>query len=118
MTWARRVLGVALVIGTGVVHVAQPPDLGAAVTARLQTVDPLSLAALHVVTTLTGSALLALALAYAELDADAAWKAAHVDEDFQIEQWGWDAEASARREAREREMRAAATILKLLPPPA
>lgn len=118
VAWTNRAMGVAPRVGTGVVHVAQPPELGDAVKVRLQAFDPLALAALHVVTTLTGSALLALALAHAELDADAAWKAAHVDEDFQIEQWGWDAEASARRDARAREMRAAAIILKLLPPPA
>ena len=49
---------------------------------------PFGLAALHVVTTLTGSAILALALANGRLSPDEVWAAAHVDEDFQIEAWG------------------------------
>ena len=46
-------------------------------------------------TTLTGSALIALALAEGALDVDAAWAAAHVDEDWNISQWGEDAEAAS-----------------------
>ena len=42
------------------------------------------LGALSVVTTLTGSALLALALAAGRLTADEAWAAAHVDEDWNM----------------------------------
>ena len=59
-------------------------------------------------TTLTGSALLALAVARGRLSPEEAWRAAHVDEDFQAERWGVDAEAAARREARRREFEAAA----------
>jgi chaperone required for assembly of F1-ATPase len=60
-------------------------------------------------TSLTGSALLALAVARGRLSPDEAWGAAHVGEDFEIERWGADAEAGARREARWREFEAAAT---------
>ena len=49
--------------------------------------DPWRLGALHSVTTLTGSALLALALARGRITADEAWAAAHVDEDWNMEQW-------------------------------
>src|SRR6266478_870525 len=59
-----------------------------------------SIAALHVVTTLTGSALLALALAHGVRDAEQVWAAAHVDEDWNIEKWGMDEEVAARRAAR------------------
>ena len=58
-------------------------------------------------TTLTGSALLALAHAHGRLDAEATWAAAHVDEDWQIAKWGEDAEAKARRQRRWLEMQAA-----------
>jgi chaperone required for assembly of F1-ATPase len=61
-------------------------------------------------TTLTGSALLPLAVARGFLSPDAAWRAAHVDEDFEIERWGLDAEAAARREARWREFGAACIV--------
>ena len=73
-----------------------------------------ALAALHVLTTLTGSALLALAHADGRLDVETAWTAAHVDEDWQIGQWGEDAEAAARRERRHGEFVAAARFLALL----
>ena len=52
----------------------------------------LAIAASHVVTTLTGSALLALALMRGLLAADEVWAAAYVDEDWNSEQWGVDEE--------------------------
>ena len=61
-------------------------------------------------TTLSGSALLALAVARGRLSPEEAWRAAHVDEDFEIERWGADAEAGVRREARWREFEAAAIV--------
>ena len=64
-------------------------------------------------TTLTGSAVLALAVECGRLEAEAAWNAAHVDEDHQIELWGADEEAAARRAWRWREMEAAARVLAL-----
>jgi chaperone required for assembly of F1-ATPase len=67
-----------------------------------------------VVTTLTGSALLALALLHGVLDQDQVWTAAHVDEDWNIEQWGVHEEVAARRAARLVDFRAAAGILKSL----
>ncbi len=69
---------------------------------------PLRLAGLHVMTTLTGSAILALAVATGHLSAADAWRAAHVDEDFQARLWGEDGEAKARRERRWHDMAAAA----------
>ena len=67
----------------------------------------LRLAALHVMTALTGSALIVLALIDGALGFDAAWAAAHVDEDWQWRLWGQDEEASERRAARLKDMRAA-----------
>jgi len=96
-----------------VMHVAQPPEALAAIGSALDTYeDPVAVAALSVMTTLTGSALLALAVARGFLSAEAAWQAAHVDEDFQAERWGEDTEAVARREARWREFEAAAVALR------
>jgi chaperone required for assembly of F1-ATPase len=67
-----------------------------------------------VVTTLTGSALLALALLHGVLDSDQVWIAAHVDEDWNAEQWGVDGEVAARRAARLVDFSAAVRILKSL----
>jgi len=72
------------------------------------------LAALHSMTTLTGSALLAIAVWKGELTAAEAWDAAHVDEDWNIAQWGEDAEAKARRARRWSEMDAADRLIRAL----
>jgi len=112
LDWAREELGSRFLLSEGIRHVAQPQSALAAVGAALTAIgDPFALAALHVATTLTGSALLALAVSRRRLSPEEAWRAAHVDEDFQISQWGEDGEAEARRAARWREMAAAAKIL-------
>jgi chaperone required for assembly of F1-ATPase len=109
LRWAAESLGARLNVTTGVIHIAQPPEALAAVGTALEACDdPVGLAALSVMTTLTGSALLGLAVARGFLPAEAAWRAAHIDEDFQAERWGADSEAMARREARWREFEAAA----------
>jgi chaperone required for assembly of F1-ATPase len=114
LRWAAETLGARFRLAAGVMHVAQPPEALEAIGAALDAYDdPPALAALSVLTTLTGSALLALAVALGALSPEAAWRAAHVDEDFQAERWGADAEAMARREARWREMAAAATVVAL-----
>jgi chaperone required for assembly of F1-ATPase len=76
--------------------------------------DPWLVAATHVVTTLTGSALLALALLHGVRDAEQVWRAAHVDEDWNAEQWGQDEEAASRRAARRVDFDAASRILAAL----
>lgn len=111
VAWAREVLGARLVLVEGVMPVAQDEASLAAVAEALEAASAAELAALHTITTLTSSAILALAVARGRLSVDEAWSAAHVDEDWQIAQWGEDAEASARRAARRREMDAAALIL-------
>jgi chaperone required for assembly of F1-ATPase len=108
--WARNVLGARLLLAEGVVHVTQP-ETALAVAAAAIPGDPWRLGALHSVTTLTGSALLALALAQGRITADEAWAAAHVDEDWNMEQWGRDELALERRAYRYAELQAAATVL-------
>ena len=111
LDWAHDDLGARFILSEGVRHVAQPePTLRAIGVALDEIDDPFALAALHVMTTLMGSALLALAVAKARIAADEAWRAAHVDEDFQISRWGEDSQAAARRAARWLEMAAAARV--------
>ena len=76
--------------------------------------EPFRLASLHVITAITGSALLALAFEAGAIDAEAVWAAAHVDEDWNIEQWGLDEEAAARRAFRQRDMMGAAALIQAL----
>jgi chaperone required for assembly of F1-ATPase len=114
LRWAAETLGARFRLAAGIVHVAQPPEAFAAIGAALDAYDhPAALVALSVMTTLTGSAVLALAVARGFLSAEGAWRAAHVDEDFQAERWGVDTEAMTRRETRWREFEAAATVAAL-----
>ena len=113
--WAADTLGAHFILAEGILHVRQPDAAIAAARAALPK-DAWSIAALHVVTTLTGSALLALALLRGLLDPDQVWKAAHVDEDWNSEKWGVDEEVAARRAARLVDFRAAAGVLKALNP--
>jgi chaperone required for assembly of F1-ATPase len=113
VAWARDALGACLVLAEGVMFVKQPDDALAA-AAQAIPAEPWRLGAVHAVTTLTGSALIALAVAHGQLSAEEAWAAAHVDEDWNIAQWGEDAQALERRAARAAEMQAAATVLAIL----
>jgi chaperone required for assembly of F1-ATPase len=113
LAWIRERAGARFVLAQGVMHIVQPDEALAAARAMVPT-DAWRLGAVHALTTLTGSALLALALAHGRLTEDAAWAAANVDEDWNIAQWGDDALARQRRKAREAEMRAAARVLEAL----
>ena len=114
LAWGREALGAHLQVAKGVMPVTQPEAAQQAVARALDGQDAFALAALHVMTTLMGSALLALAHARGRLTAEQAWAAAHVDEDWQIGTWGEDAEAVARRRRRWSEMQAASRMLRLL----
>ena len=115
LDWARDALGARFILAEGVMHVEQPREAIAAVSLHLlRKKEPLRLAALHLITSLTGSALLALAVEEGAIDAEQAWAAAHVDEDWNIAQWGEDAEASARRAARKRDMMATVALIRAL----
>ena len=104
--------GARFSLATGIMPIDQPPGALNRVREMLaDETDPLQLAALHIATTLTGSALLALAVQRQWIEADDAWSAAHVDEDWNIQLWGEDAEASARRDQRKRDYDAATFIL-------
>jgi chaperone required for assembly of F1-ATPase len=114
LAWAKTALGAPLFLAKGVGHVAQPEASLDRLRQALLGRDGFSLAALHVMTALTGSALLALAVAQGRLTPEAAWEAAHVDEDWQISKWGEDAEAAERRKNRWRDFAAAAGALALV----
>jgi chaperone required for assembly of F1-ATPase len=114
LAWARAALGANLVIARGIVPVAQPQAAMGAIGSALVRLDAFGLAAHHVMTTLTGSTLLALAHAGGRLTAEEAWAAAHIDEDWQIGQWGEDAQAKARRQRRWTDMEAASRLVALL----
>ncbi len=111
LRWAESCLEGQFVLIAGIIHREQPEALLAAFRAQLERFTPLQLAALHTATSLAGSAVLALAVAEGHLSADEAWSAAHVEEDFNIERWGSDAEAAQIRAYKRTEFDAAALIL-------
>jgi chaperone required for assembly of F1-ATPase len=114
LDWAHGSLGARFLLSEGVTFVQQPDTSLARIRTALEAeASPFRLAALHVVTTLSGSVLLALMHADGAIDAEAAWAAAHVDELFQESRWGLDAEAAERRARREQEFRAASQLLAL-----
>ncbi len=106
-------LGVVFKTTTGMSHVEQSEAALAAIRGWLECEGAFSLAAIHTLTTLTGSALMSWALAQGGLAEDLVWQAAHVDEDWQSEHWGVDDEAQRRREAKTDEFMAAARFLSL-----
>lgn len=113
LAWARQAFGLDVRLAAGIIHVEQPEETlqrGAEIVAAY---DDFTLASLHVMTSLTGSFVLALAVVEGHLAAEKAWAAAHVDEDWQISFWGEDAEAMRRRHKRWEEMVAAARVASL-----
>jgi chaperone required for assembly of F1-ATPase len=118
LAWARDELGARFVLVQGVIYAEQPPEAVAAARAAIPADASLKeiwrLGAVSSITTLTGSALLALALAHRAIDVETAWAAAHVDEDWQMVQWGRDTVALDRRAFRYTEMQAAAIVLRMI----
>jgi chaperone required for assembly of F1-ATPase len=114
IAWARHRFDVDFELICGIIHRAQPArtleQLAKAAAAR----NPFQLAALAPLVTISGSLIIALALAEGAIDLDAAWAAASLDEIWQSEQWGEDAEAAAVLENRRRDFAAAYRFLQLL----
>lgn len=98
LDWAADRYGARLVPTVGIVHRLQDPAALAALRRALDELDALALAALGVAVPALGSLILGLALADSALDAGMAHALATLDEAFQAEQWGEDAEAVRRRE--------------------
>ena len=114
LDWARARHGASLVCAAGVMHVVQPPDslarLRAALDAQAAALGPLGVVALAELVSLSGSLVLGLAVAEGAISADSAWATSRVDELFQIEQWGEDAEAARATERRAAAFRRAAWL--------
>ncbi len=111
LAWATDAFGCQFKTTVGVGYIEQPAGNAPRLASAVAGIDAFQLAGLHSMTTLMGSALLALAVQRGHLAPDAAWAAAHVDEDFQISQWGEDDEAVVRRAFRRRDMQAAALLV-------
>jgi chaperone required for assembly of F1-ATPase len=116
LAWALQELGAEFAVTSGVMHRRQKQDTLEAYRSRIGTLSSFETACIHALATLTGSALIALMLTEGAIDPDTAWAAAHVDEDYQIEHWGWDHEARLRRDRRHAEFRASVRFRNLTRP--
>jgi chaperone required for assembly of F1-ATPase len=114
LSWAEERYGARLVCGIGVMHVAQPPGSVAALGRTVAAFDPFALTALHDLVALSGSLVLGLAVAEGRLKALNAWNISRIDEDWQAEQWGVDAEAEAAAAIKHADFEAAARFISLL----
>jgi chaperone required for assembly of F1-ATPase len=114
LAWAKQSLGARFTQTKDLMPITQPPEAQAAISSALKNVDSFTLAGMHVLTTILGSAVLATAVLKRHLTFDAAWTAAHVDEDWQITQWGADHDAEVRRQKRHAEAKAAAQTIDFL----
>lgn len=85
---------------SGIIHRPQPAETLARLGDHLATQDPLTLAALNTLASLAASLVIGLAALEPDADAGALWIAAELDEEWQAEQWGRDAEAEERRTRR------------------
>ena len=114
LDWAQGRYDVAFTRVLGVIHRAQPPEtiarLGAAIGAR----SAFELAALSHLVTISGSLVIALAVIEREIDAEAAFDTAHLDELWQAENWGEDYFATQTRDAHRADFLSAARFLHLL----
>jgi len=117
LAWAEGRYDIRLLRVPGVMHAPQPPAALAALGAAVRARSPFALTGLHDLVVLSGSLVLGLAVAEGEIEAEAAWSASRVDEDFQIEQWGEDAEAAERAAIRRADFLFARRFLDLIAQP-
>ena len=96
LDWVHETFGARLLTTHGVGHVQQDAHAVSALTHALETQDAWTLTGLHAATTITSSFVLALALSEGRLSAAEAFATARIDENFQAEKWGLDAEAETR----------------------
>lgn len=95
--WAMLRFDAGLRVTTGILPVAQSAEALAALRRAVETYDEWRLCAVQSATAACGSLLLALAVAERRLSGEQAYEASQLDELFQTELWGEDAEAAQRR---------------------
>lgn len=112
--WARRRYDVDFATCSGVMHVPQPEETVRKLSHAVAALDPFHLAGLSPLVTIGGSLVAALAVLEGMMPAAEAWEAVSLDDRWQMEQWGADAEAEAMHDARRRDFLAGARFLELL----
>ncbi len=114
LDWAARKFAARLRVTAALDPVPQPEGAVRALTGAVEALDDWHLVGLHAATTVTGSLILGLALVHRELDAERAFRLAHLEEHWEIERWGRDPEQEARLATLRRDLATAARFLELL----
>ena len=114
LQWARRRFDIDFVVTSGISYVPQPPATVDRLRHAVASLDPFRLASLSPIITIGGSLVAALAVVEGAWIAEDAWTALTVDESWQAEKWGSDAEAEQALANRRAEFMAAARFLSLL----
>jgi chaperone required for assembly of F1-ATPase len=114
LAWAQQRYDAVFEVTAGITHVPQPDESVARLNVAVAARDPFALAGLSPLVTISGSLLVALALAEGAIPLNIAWAAATLDEQWQAEKWGEDEEATAALDGRRRDFEAAARFLALL----
>jgi chaperone required for assembly of F1-ATPase len=114
LDWAAAELGIALVVAKGLAPVSHPAASLAAARGQVKACDNFVLAALDRLTHISGSLVIALAVRQGYADAADAYDLAHLEEYWQAEKWGADADAEDRHADRKKQMQAAQQFIRLL----
>lgn len=110
LLWAASSLGAPLELAVGIMPRDQAPESLASLRAAVEAASDLGLIALHELTTLSGSLVLALAVTRGRLTPEEAWSLAQLGEDWQAGRWGRDEEAAAKAARREEAFHRAARL--------
>jgi chaperone required for assembly of F1-ATPase len=111
LDWARRRHDANMTLAVGLNHVDQTPDALAALRQAVEALDPFALGAAHVIASITGSLVLALAVADGATTAAHVFELSRLDETYQAEKWGEDAEAAKRATALAHELDKAVELM-------
>ena len=111
LDWVRQRFSARMTVADGLTHVDQTPDALAALREALQGHDAFTLAGLHVIASITGSTVLALAVAEGYIPGAYAFELSRIDETYQAEKWGADDEAVKRAAALAHELDKAVELI-------
>jgi chaperone required for assembly of F1-ATPase len=114
LAWARRRYDVDFRTTSGLIHVAQPEATVERLSHAVAELDAFRLAGLSAIVTIGGSLVAGLAQLEKAITAEQAWDAVSIDERWQLERWGADAEAEGVLANRKRDFLAGARFLELL----
>ena len=114
LDWLRETHGVHLAVAGGVMHVRQDRDAVSVLAGMVRAEDAWALTALSEMVTISGSLALGLAVRQGSLDAEDAWRLSRIDEQWNIDEWGEDADAAELARTRQTDFLRAAELLKTL----